>query len=72
MENSSKLILLFNLYQNKIFIFVFSRNIAQMLQAKGETIHRVTVAPTNDQSVLKEEEKTEEKLKLNDGTISII
>lgn len=30
-----------------------------MLQAKGETIHRVTVAPTDDGSTLKEEPTTE-------------
>ena len=41
-----------------------------MLQAKGETIHRVTVAPTNDESMLKEEQMTE-KLSLNEGTITI-
>jgi hypothetical protein len=41
-----------------------------MLQAKGETIHRVTVAPTNDGLILKEEEQTTEKLQLNEGIIS--
>ncbi|CAF1002187.1 unnamed protein product [Rotaria sp. Silwood1] len=40
------------------------KNVAQMLQAKGETIHRVTVAPTNDESTLSEEESIE-KLPLN-------
>ncbi len=40
-----------------------------MLQAKGETIHRVTVAPTDDQSMLKEEQTTE-RLPLNEGTIT--
>ena len=48
----------------------FYRNIAQMLQAKGETIHRISVAPTNDESILKEEQSTE-KLPLNDGTRTI-
>ena len=38
-----------------------------MLQAKGETIHRVTVAPTNDESILKE---VTEEFPLNEGTIS--
>jgi hypothetical protein len=41
-----------------------------MLHAKGETIHRVTVVPTDDKSTLKEEERTE-KLPSTDGTISI-
>ncbi len=45
------------------------RNIAQMLQAKGETIHRVIVAPTDDGSTLKEEQTTE-KLLVTEGTIS--
>jgi hypothetical protein len=40
-----------------------------MLQAKGETIHRVTVAPTEDESMLKEEQRTE-KLALSEGTIT--
>jgi hypothetical protein len=35
------------------------KNIVQMLHAKGETIHRVTVVPTNDESTLKEEQRTE-------------
>jgi hypothetical protein len=68
MENSSNSFL-FYLYKKKSSYFFF-RNIAQMLQAKGETIHRVTVAPTNDESILKEAEESTEKLKLNDGTIS--
>lgn len=34
------------------------RNIAQMLQAKGETIHRVTAVPTSDGTTLKEETKS--------------
>jgi hypothetical protein len=41
-----------------------------MLHAKGETIHRVTVAPTDDESTLKEEQRTE-KLPSTDGTVSI-
>lgn len=42
-----------------------------MLHAKGETIHRVAVAPTIDQSILQEEkEKATEKLQLNDSTVS--
>jgi len=40
-----------------------------MLQGKGETVHRVTVAPTDDPSVLKETDSTE-KLKVNDDKIS--
>jgi len=40
-----------------------------MLHAKGETIYRVTVAPTNDESTLKEEQTTE-KLSLTEGTIT--
>ncbi len=59
---------LINIKEND-FIY-FYRNIAEMLQAKGETIHRVTVAPTNDESILKEGEETTEKLKLNEGTTS--
>ena len=47
----------------------FHRNITQMLQAKGETIHRVTVAPTNDESILKEEPAIE-RLPLNEGIIN--
>lgn len=39
-----------------------------MLQAKGETIHRLTVAPTNDESTLKEVETTE-NLRLNADTV---
>ncbi|CAF1442125.1 unnamed protein product, partial [Adineta steineri] len=49
-----------------------SRNIAQMLQAKGETIHRIAVAPTDDESTLKEVEVEEETktLPLSDGKIT--
>jgi hypothetical protein len=41
-----------------------------MLHAKGETIDHVIVAPTNDESTLKEEQNTE-KLPSTDGTVSI-
>ncbi len=40
-----------------------------MLQTKGETIHRVSVAPTNDESTLKEVQTTEKLSPLTDGTI---
>ncbi|CAF2156019.1 unnamed protein product [Rotaria magnacalcarata] len=46
------------------------KNIAQMLQAKGETIYRVSVTPSNDESTL-DEKVTTEKLQLNQGTIVI-
>jgi hypothetical protein len=46
---------------------IFYRNIVQMLQAKDERIHRVTVVPTNDESSLKEEQTAETSL-LTDGT----
>lgn len=39
-----------------------------MLQAKGETIHRVTVAPTIDESTSNVEEIVE-KLPLNHNTV---
>ncbi|CAF1199128.1 unnamed protein product [Rotaria socialis] len=45
------------------------KNIAQMLQAKGETIYRVSVAPTNNESISDEKGVTE-KLQLNQGTIA--
>jgi hypothetical protein len=61
---------LFNKYKTKrlLFLNLFYRNVAQILQAKGETIHRVKVAPTNDDLTLKEEEQIE-KLQLNEGTM---
>ena len=43
------------------------RNVAQMLQAKGETIHRVTMAPTSDPSTSNAEQPTETLL-LNEKT----
>ncbi|CAF4103137.1 unnamed protein product, partial [Adineta steineri] len=48
------------------------KNIAQMLQAKGETIHRIAVAPTDDELTLKEVEVEEETkiLPLSDGKIT--
>ncbi|CAF1169539.1 unnamed protein product [Adineta steineri] len=39
------------------------KNIAQMLQAKDETIYRIAVAPTDDESTLKEVE-VDEKIKI--------
>ncbi|CAF1163264.1 unnamed protein product [Rotaria sordida] len=48
------------------------KNIAQMLQAKGETIHRVTVTPTTDESILNEEkmtDKTKTVAKMNSNLI---
>ncbi|CAF1090070.1 unnamed protein product [Adineta ricciae] len=38
------------------------KNIAQMLQAKGETIHRITAVPTDDQSSTLEEKTTTDKM----------
>ncbi|CAF1475754.1 unnamed protein product [Adineta steineri] len=46
------------------------KNIAQMLQAKGETIHRIAVAPTDDESTLKEVEEETKTLPLTDGKIT--
>jgi len=66
MENSSNTFYLIDIKKKEN---LFYRNIAQILQAKGETIHRVTAVPTNDESVLKEEQTTE-KLSLNEGTIT--
>ena len=42
--------------ETNLFYLFHSRNIGQMLQDKRETVHHITVVPTNDPSVLKETE----------------